>query len=87
MSMNQSKEDPHYIILKNLYELWQSSMHDEKMQQSIKWIAWELGVELGFDNGYFELSELASIDIEKDASAEKHYREVIETNLHRLGKK
>lgn len=77
-----SKANPHYTILKSLYDL-SRIIEDKESLAKIAAIAWTLEHDLNFDSyGYFELSELINFVDQPDT--QKHYTEVIESSLKKL---
>jgi hypothetical protein len=76
--MNDTK--PHHDILQSLYEVYKTS-DDKNVLKNIATVAWSLGVDLQFDYGYHELSELVENKLSDKTDGNEHYIEVIEKHL------
>ncbi len=78
-----SKTNPHYTILKALYNLYNENKDSEAVLEKVSAIGWALEHELNFDSyGYFELSELINYGDQKNVA--EHYIRVIEDSLKKL---
>jgi hypothetical protein len=78
-----SKINPHYTILKYLYDLYTENKNNKAILEKVSAIGYALEHDLDFDNyGYFELSELAAYGDQKNAA--DHYIAVIEASLKAL---
>lgn len=78
-----SKTNPHYTVLKALYDLYNENKGNKAVLDKVSAIGWALEHELDFDSfGYFELSELINYGDQKNAA--EHYVQVIESSLQKL---
>lgn len=80
-----TKQQAQLNVLKSLYDLYNDNKDNKPNLDKISAIAWALGQDLGFPDGFFELSELINYGDQENASA--HYIEVIEKSLKDLGSK
>ncbi len=74
---------PHCEILSSLFNIYKNS-EDELTLKNASSIAWNLGVNLNYDFGYHELSELIQGKLTNNSEGEAHYLEVIVRNLSKL---
>lgn len=79
-----STHNPHYTILNNLNNLYRNNKNNPDVVDAVVEIGWALGMDLKYDFGYFELSELAGHESVATPEGLKHYNDVIETNLKKL---
>lgn len=78
-----NKNNPHYTILKALYDLYEENKGNKAILDKVSAISWTLEHDLNFErHGYFELSEL--INYGDDTHAADHYVQVIESSLQKL---
>jgi hypothetical protein len=82
--MNDDLEpNPHYTILRSLWELYQNNLDDPKALGNIGDIAWALGMDLGYNYAYFELAELTTSYLHdpKSISDDNYYIREIKRQL------
>jgi len=78
-----STTNPHYTVLKALYDLYNENKDNPAVLDKVSAISWTLEHELDFDkHGYFELSELINYGDQKHAA--DHYIQLIEESLQKL---
>lgn len=82
--MNDKVKAAHYVILTSLYDLYLRNQSNTDVLDVIAKICWSLGVDLNFDYGYHELSELAQGAKAGSSEGAEHYMQVIERNLASL---
>lgn len=80
------EQSTHHQILSALYEMYKSTDDAETLNR-IANVAWGLGVNLNYDYGYHELSELCIGKTKGSTDGKEHYTEVIERNLKELNGK
>lgn len=78
--------NPHYTILKSLYDLYRENKDNNAILEKVKSISWALEHDLNFyQYGYHELAELMTGELAGHKSEpEPHYIEVIEKSLSKL---